>query len=149
MKMPERPDPDLFAPCGVNCLVCYAHVRSKKPCPGCLCGDEGKTARCKRCAIKDCASSRGFVRCFECSGFPCASVKRLDKSYRLRYGTSLVENSRLAASIGLEAFMEFERGKWTCRRTSNTGGVCCGGAVTVHGGTCSECGLSEIGRAHV
>lgn len=111
--MPDRPDPVLFAPCGVNCLVCYAHVRSKKPCQGCLCGDEGKSDRCKRCAIK-----------------------RLDKSYRIRYGTSLVENSRLAASRGLEAFMESEQMKWRCS---------CGGAVCVYGGACPECGKIPSG----
>lgn len=64
------------------------------------------------------------------------AIKRLDKSYRIRYGISLVENSRLAASRGLEAFMESEQMKWHCS---------CGGAVSVHGGACSECGKIPSG----
>lgn len=35
MKMPEEKiDPMLFAPCGMNCLVCYKHCYHKKPCGG-------------------------------------------------------------------------------------------------------------------
>ena len=32
MKMPERIDTELFAPCGMNCRVCYRHCFHKKPC---------------------------------------------------------------------------------------------------------------------
>ncbi len=42
MKMPnEAIDPAMFAPCGMNCLVCYRHCRPKKPCAGCRGGDSG------------------------------------------------------------------------------------------------------------
>lgn len=37
MKMPtEKIDTVMFAPCGMNCLVCYKHCYHKKPCAGCL-----------------------------------------------------------------------------------------------------------------
>ena len=36
MKMPtEKMDTAMFAPCGMNCLVCYKHCYHKKPCAGC------------------------------------------------------------------------------------------------------------------
>lgn len=35
MKMPEESiRPDMFAPCGMNCMVCYRHCYHKKPCAG-------------------------------------------------------------------------------------------------------------------
>lgn len=42
MKMPEKIEPVMFAPCGMNCLVCYKHCYHKKPCTGCLKSDQGK-----------------------------------------------------------------------------------------------------------
>lgn len=42
MKMPkENIDTSMFAPCGMNCLVCYKHCYHKKPCAGCLNSDKG------------------------------------------------------------------------------------------------------------
>lgn len=36
MKMPtEKIDTAMFAPCGMNCLVCYKHCYHKKPYAGC------------------------------------------------------------------------------------------------------------------
>lgn len=32
----------MFAPCGMNCKVCYKHCYHKKPCDGCLKSDRGK-----------------------------------------------------------------------------------------------------------
>ena len=43
MKMPnEKIDTIMFAPCGMNCFVCYKHCYHKRPCAGCLNGDMGK-----------------------------------------------------------------------------------------------------------
>lgn len=39
MKMPDKIESAMFAPCGMNCLVCYKHCCHKKPCAGCLKGD--------------------------------------------------------------------------------------------------------------
>lgn len=36
MKMPENVEAIMFAPCGMNCLVCYKHCYHKKPCDGCV-----------------------------------------------------------------------------------------------------------------
>ena len=32
MKMPEKIKEVMFAPCGMNCLVCYKHCDAKKAC---------------------------------------------------------------------------------------------------------------------
>lgn len=43
MKMPKDDiDTTMFAPCGMNCFVCYKHCYHKKPCEGCLNSDQGK-----------------------------------------------------------------------------------------------------------
>ena len=42
MKMPDHIEGVMFAPCGMNCKVCYKHCYSKKPCDGCLKSDMGK-----------------------------------------------------------------------------------------------------------
>lgn len=40
MQMPPgKIDVVMFAPCGMNCFVCYKHCLHKKPCAGCLRGD--------------------------------------------------------------------------------------------------------------
>ena len=35
MKMPEKIDTIMFAPCGMNCNLCIKHVNPKNPCPRC------------------------------------------------------------------------------------------------------------------
>lgn len=131
MKMPERIAPQMFAPCGMNCAVCYRRCASKKPCAGCLSGEEGKPARCRVCKIKDCAAQRGLSHCFACGGFPCKAIEALEKSYNKRYRVSLVQNSLMAREQGISALMESERRRWTCPR--------CGGVVSLHDARCGEC----------
>lgn len=85
MKMPEETiDTIMFAPCGMNCMVCYKHCYHKKPCPGCLSGDIGKPEHCHKCVIKDCAGNKGVAYCFQCPDYPCKRIKNLEKSYNKR-----------------------------------------------------------------
>lgn len=105
MKMPDTIDTAMFAPCGMNCMVCYKHCYHKKPCAGCLNSDKGKPEHCRKCRIKACALEKGVQYCFECAAYPCKPVKSLEKSYNIRYNTSLMENSRRVKESGLEAFM--------------------------------------------
>ena len=130
---------NMFAPCGMDCAVCYVRLKKKKACEGCRGADTAQPEHCRKCAIKDCAFSKGFGFCFECTEFPCQTIKRLDKSYRERYGVSLIENGRAAADYGLGVFMEQERARWEC--------VECGGVVSLHDGFCSECG--KVYRAKI
>jgi len=132
MLMPASLPTADFAPCGIDCAACYARLRRKDPCPGCLSRGAGKPAHCEDCGIKGCAASRGTKRCFSCAEFPCSLVKRIDKRYRTGYGIDLVGNGVAAREAGLGAFMETERKRWLCPS--------CGGIVDMHRRTCSECG---------
>ncbi len=131
MKMPEKIDNQLFAPCGMNCMVCYVHLKDKKPCCGCLGDDNNKPERCKTCKIKSCAKEKGLTYCYECSEFPCKQIKNLEKSYNKRYNTSLIENSKKVQAVGIVAFEASEREKWIC--------TICSGVISLHDAECSNC----------
>ncbi|CAG0930138.1 hypothetical protein TFLX_01615 [Thermoflexales bacterium] len=130
MKMPDTIDQFLFAPCGMNCMVCYVHLKEKKPCSGCLGDDQHKPERCLNCSIKRCAKDKGHAYCYECPVFPCKQVKNLEKSYLKRYQVSLLANSRIVKEKGLEYFQNEERQKWACD---------CSGVISLHDRICSEC----------
>lgn len=131
--MPEEQlNERMFAPCGMNCTVCYKHCyNNKKPCEGCLQSDDGKPEHCRKCKIKDCVKGKALKYCFECGEYPCKRLKYLDKSYRTRYGASLQENSLFVKENGLAEFMEQQKKKYTCPE--------CGGIISIHDRECSEC----------
>jgi len=132
MKMPfDEIENIMFAPCGMNCMVCYKHCYHKKPCDGCLKNDAGKPEHCRKCKIKDCIAQKGFTYCYECSEYPCKQIKALEKSYNTHYGTSLIENSSFVNEHGLVEFMKQQKEKYTC--------INCGGVVSLHDAECSEC----------
>ena len=138
MKMPDIIENIMFAPCGMNCAVCYKHVGIRKsgtPCEGCLKSDLGKPEHCRACKIKNCAQGRGYTRCYECAEFPCKLIKNLEKSYNKRYNVSLLENSRTAKEKGVIEFLKRDRQRWTCPK--------CGGTFSLHDGVCSECGAAK------
>jgi len=134
VKMPERIPEDLFAPCGMNCLVCYVHLREKNSCDGCVKESPGKPPHCVKCKIAQCVKATGFRYCYECADFSCVTIKNLEKSYVKRYGVSLIENSLEVKKRGLSSFMVTEREKWMCR---------CDGIISLHDGCCSECGKPQ------
>ena len=132
MKMQKEPiETIMFAPCGMNCKVCYKHCYTKKPCDGCLKTDAGKPEHCRKCKIKDCVKLKDISFCYECSEYPCKLIKNLEKSYNTRYGASLVENSRFVKENGLDTFMEQQKKRYTCPH--------CGGIISIHDSECSEC----------
>ena len=138
MKMPPVFDTSFFAPCGMNCIVCYKHCDAKKPCTGCLSGDDGKPEHCRKCKIKACIQEKGLNYCFECDFFACKLIKNLEKSYHQRYGVSLVENSLFVKERSLAAFMEQQLQRYTCPS--------CGGVISIHDRACSVCRSKNICR---
>ena len=132
MKMDAEIPTTMWAPCGMNCAVCYAHLRKKKPCMGCRGAEESQPNHCRKCSKRDCVVSQGIYFCYECPSFPCASIKRLDKNYRQRYQVSLIENAVHIQSVGIEQHLLEEKQKWTCKG--------CGGLICLHDHICSECG---------
>lgn len=129
--MPDKIASEMFAPCGMNCQVCYKHLSEKKACKGCLNNDENKPEHCRKCLIKECAKEKGNQYCLACSDYPCQRIKNLDKSYIKRYNVSIIQNSTKFKDVGVECFMEYERVRWTCSQ--------CKGIVSLHDATCSEC----------
>ena len=131
MKMPLEISADMLAPCGINCMVCYVHLRPRKSCSGCRCNDDApKPGHCGNCKIKTCSDAKSIAHCFACDRFPCRWIKAMEKSYK-KYGVSPVENGREAQANGIETFMKQEASKWLCE---------CGGIISVHEDVCSECG---------
>ncbi|WP_278628487.1 DUF3795 domain-containing protein [Thomasclavelia cocleata] len=113
MKMSkEKIDINMFAPCGMNCKVCYKHCYHKKFCAGCLNGDKGKPEHCRKCKIKDCIKGKSLSYCFECTEYPCKLIKNLEKSYNKQYQASLIENSRFVQGHGLEHFSVQKKWYW-------------------------------------
>ena len=136
-------DPDLVAPCGMDCGICSGHlalvhdVRGKGVrmtyCRGCR-------PRDKQCAFlkRGCELLRegrvGF--CFECPDYPCTRLEQLDERYRKNFKMSMIENLELIRDRGVEGFLEKERERWGCPR--------CGGTVCCHNGLCFSCGIDEL-----
>lgn len=131
MKMPPTIETTFLAPCGMNCMVCYKHCYVKKPCVGCLPGDQGKPEHCRKCKIKDCVQEKELSYCYECHIFPCKQIKNLEKSYNQRYGASLLKNNLFVKEHGLLSFMEQQLRQYTCGD--------CGGVISLHDKECSEC----------
>ena len=122
-----------IAPCGLNCTTCYAYQRAKNTCPGCRGESNTKPAYCHRCIIANCPSlaetASGY--CYDCANFPCKRLKQLDRRYRLKYHTGLIQNLLDLKNIGPEAFQLREQQRYTCRN--------CGAWLRVHSNTCPEC----------
>jgi len=123
----------LIAPCGMNCGICLAYLRAKNICYGCWNEDENKRNHCSKCSIRNCElleeSNSKF--CYECTKFPCARLKQLDKRYRLKYKMSMIENQLYIKESGLENFEKKEAIRWKCDT--------CGGMICVHRGICLKC----------
>lgn len=132
MKFDAEITSTMLAPCGMNCAVCYVHLKTKKACEGCRGQEDSQPDHCRKCNIRNCASDRGIEFCFECVAFPCTIIKRLDKSYRQRYQVSLIENAIRIRTVGAEQHLLEEKQKWTC--------AVCGGVISLHDRVCSECG---------
>ena len=127
--------PEMLSPCGINCTVCYAHLREKNICPGCRSTSILKPGHCLTCSIKVCGEEKGVQFCIDCSDFPCKQMKRIDMRYRLKYHTSLIANQSFIREESTEAFLVAERKRWTC--------PACGGRICIHTAVCSNCGKGQ------
>jgi len=127
-------DQHLVATCGMNCGLCIAYQRERKPCSGCNGPDENKPRHCVVCSIRNCdeLKTNGSNFCFVCRKFPCSRLKQLDKRYRTKYGMSMVENLNSIRQYGLDKFVTIENKKWECPE--------CGSLLSVHSESCITCG---------
>jgi hypothetical protein len=127
-------DPTLIAPCGINCRLCRAYARDRKSCPGCRGDKTSKSNSCVTCQIKNCEKMiNGKIEyCFKCDDFPCTRPTHLDKRYRNRYGTSVIDNLISIKEIGIIHFVKNENQKWICPE--------CGSMICMHKPQCLSCG---------
>jgi len=128
----------LIGPCGMNCGICYAFLRTKNKCPGCRNFDADEPVSIARCKIRNCDNVKtGQVNfCYECSTYPCKRLKDLDMRYRKKYHMSEIENLEYIKEKGVAELVERERKRWTCSD--------CGGTINVHKQVCSECGKRKM-----
>ncbi len=127
-------DAELIAPCGINCRLCRAYMRERKPCPGCRGRDENKSKTCINCRIRNCRelALHNHRYCFSCAAFPCHLLRRLDVRYSKNYGVSVIANLEFIRQEGIARFLMEERTKWTCDE--------CGAVICMHKAQCENCG---------
>jgi ribosomal protein S27AE len=128
---------EMIAPCGMNCGSCLGFMRNKNHCPGCRTYDPSKPGYCRQCIIIRCTHLSGTDSkfCYECPKYPCPRLKALDKRYRTKYNTGLLNNLAMIKEKGIESFLAFETERRTCPQ--------CGSIICVHRPDCFECGFSR------
>jgi len=139
----DGPDPELVAPCGMNCGICSGYLAMRNDvrakglrmpyCKGCRPRDKRCAFLKKRCDIL----LEGKVEfCHECAEFPCKNLQQLDERYRKLFRMSMVENLRCIKDEGIETFLVEQGERWRCPE--------CGGTVCCHNGICFACGLERL-----
>jgi hypothetical protein len=127
-------DKYLIAPCGINCGTCLAFLRDKNKCSGCGSSHGPRVNHCLTCKIKNCEflEKTSSKLCYECEKFPCLRLRQIDKRYRTKYRTALIQNLVTIKQIGLDEYLKLESKKWTCSK--------CGSTLCVHRNKCVVCG---------
>jgi hypothetical protein len=130
---------ELISPCGMNCGICSNYLAHKnnisgKGFPNCI----GCRPRDKQCAFlkKKCRDGLKLLKgeigfCFECNYYPCENLTRLDKSYREKYGMSMINNLNEIKSKGINYFIENQEKKYKCPKCINL--------ISIHNKKCFTC----------
>ena len=136
-------NPELIAPCGMNCAICSRylalknHVRTKGVsiayCTGCRPRNRNCAFLKKRCPK---LSNGEVIFCFECNNFPCARLKTLDARYKARYRMSMIENLSFIKENDIAKFLEEQEKTWKCPK--------CGEMICCHNGICFNCSLEKL-----
>ena len=122
-----------LAPCGINCGTCLAYLREKNKCPGCRIDFDNKRKSCTHCTIKNCEhlAKQTSEFCYECELFPCKRLKDIDKRYRIKYRTGLIQNLLTIKESGISNYLQSEVKRWSCPD--------CGSITSVHLYYCLKC----------
>ena len=124
----------LIAPCGMNCGICFGHLREKNKCLGCREMSKGKPDSCRKCIIIHCKilKDKNMLFCSDkCEKFPCTRLKNLDKRYKAKYKMSMLENLEKIKKFGIKKFIKSEQKRWKCQK--------CGELLCVHRDSCLKC----------
>ncbi|MCW3992246.1 MAG: DUF3795 domain-containing protein [Candidatus Bathyarchaeota archaeon] len=145
---------NLAAPCGLFCGACSVYVAGKRgdterleqiagraaarrgrqvsltdlACDGCL--SDVTALYCGECALRHCVLERGWAHCAQCPDFPCSQISDFNDDGRPHHG-EVLDNIRRLRDIGLDAWIEEQRGRWRCPT--------CGCAVEWYAGVCPDC----------
>lgn len=124
----------MIAPCGMNCMLCYANQRKERQCLGCNANAANVFSFCQKCIIRNCRTiEENFSNfCYECDKYPCKRLRQLDMRYRKKYEMSMIENLEFIKNAGIKAFLSSEDIKWRCES--------CGEILCVHRNKCLNCG---------
>ncbi len=135
-------DPELVAPCGMNCGVCSAYLAYSHDIPkarGKINHCEGCRPRGKGCAYlkMNCGKiGKGGLRfCHECEDFPCSRLEKIDERYRNNYDTSLIGNLKEIKKVGVGSFLKGQKRLFECPK--------CKGTISIHNGKCYDCDKIE------
>jgi len=130
-------DKTRIAPCGINCGTCWAYLRPRNKCAGCLVPAPDKPKTRLLCRIKFCEKHNraNSNYCFDCDTFPCKRMRHIDQRYRIRFKTSLIQNLETIRDVGMTKYLEDEITRWTCPD--------CGSLLSVHLPKCPNCGLDR------
>ena len=106
---------ELVAPCGINCRLCYAYIRPKKPCRGCRVNHKDKPKSCTNCVVVNCEKrlENGWETCASCEK-KCRRIKQLNVRYLAKYHVDVVENLAHIGENGMEEFLQWEDARWRC-----------------------------------
>jgi hypothetical protein len=136
-------NPELIAPCGMNCGICSGYLAFKHDvkrneiripyCTGCRPREKNCAFLKKRC---DLLLGGSVEYCYECDSFPCKRLQQIDKRYRTFYRMSMIENLESIKENGIAEFLREEAKRWECPK--------CGGVICCHNGVCFDCGLNEL-----
>jgi hypothetical protein len=131
----KKINPNLIAPCGMNCGVCIGYLRDKNKCLGCREMKKNKPNHFKNCTIAHCSflKEKKIRFCSAiCDKFPCTRLKNLDKRYKDKYKMSMLENLERIKKSGIRKFVQNEEDRWKCKN--------CGELLSIHRVTCLYCG---------
>ncbi len=126
---------ELIAPCGMNCRICIGYFgytmsgkKRKMQCIGCR--RSGKSCdHLKKYCNK--LRNKEIEYCYECKGFPCSRLQKLDKAYRNRFNMSMVANLEYIRDNGIKKFLQAQEERYTRHN--------CQGVICVHNGNCYPC----------
>ena len=110
--------------CGIYCGAC-----STPGCNGCKIMNENHWS--PDCNFIRCAQSKGVEVCCFCPEYPCDDIMAFDRDEHVHH-KSVLPNGRRIAEIGLRAWLEEQRARWSCNE--------CGQAFTWFEGKCQSCG---------
>ncbi len=148
MKASDDPfDRKLIAPCGLYCGVCavliahrdnnqkfkekltqvYGVSPEEIKCEGCL--SENLFFYCTNCPIRNCAISRNYEGCYQCSAFPCEHVE----NFPLPVGKKVILRA-------VPAWKELGTKKWVLSEIERYHCPKCGYALFRGARRCRNCG---------